>query len=415
MCEYLRDFSDRMEGTEVGMELALPTPSCNKDGNYEPIICTKKTIRVTRAEQRRILEEKNVRQMRMLISKSIPLSSRNKRSNDENHTLDEQTMSELSKCPVYRCIGCEFGYVYAEDGCVTCECLKNKDPPANCTQLNCLECESGYKRDNNGCETCNCRSEIYTKRDEENCPLLNCAPCENGHKIDLNGCKLCQCLSTFNKTMDILKESDCPLYKCVPCEHGYQIDSNGCQTCDCAAAPNTTKSLGCPLYKCVPCEYGYEIDSNGCQTCNCTSAPNKTKRDINSENLKLVKVSDEHSSTEQLDVKNLIKYLRQNILARSENSEANYMAEILSRKLLSQVVQERSAKVIDTNTFGRQSLSEDINKNGKPLITTQPKILPATDSLYVEIEVDECFCVDGFGTEIPMSRGDNVTVTDCKK
>lgn len=485
VCEYLRDFSDRMEGTEDGMELALPTPACNKDGNYEPIICTKKTIRVTQAQQRRILEEKNVRQMRMLLSQQS-LPSKIKRSADESRSDDEQLMHELSKCPVYRCRGCEFGYVYGDDGCITCECLKSSEPPANCTLLNCLQCVSGYKRDSTGCSTCNCVNEIYTKRDENNCPLLNCASCEHGHKTDSNDCQLCECLPAFNKTMDIFKESDCPLFKCVPCDHGYSIDVNGCLTCDCLPAPSVTEcslvncqnctfgykyddkgcntcecqeteypkaSADCPTMKCVacypsehkrdergcltcdcvddsvviedsnechikrckPCKNGYQIIENGCKSCDCIA--DKTKRDLSNENLKLVKVSDDRNehSAEQLDVKNLMKYLRQNILARSENSEANYMAEILSRKLLSQVVQERSAKVIDTNAFGGQNLNQAIDKNDKAVTHQQSKILPSNDNPYVDVEIEECFCVDGFGTEIPRSRGQNVTLSDCQK
>lgn len=256
VCEYLQSFPDRMEGTEEGMVLALPTPSCSKDGAYEPVICIRKKLMVTRAEQRKIIERNNIRQMKALLR-----------------------------------------------------------------------------------------------------------------------------------------------------------------------APRQLDTRECPLYKCVPCPNGYETE-NGCQTCKCKAENVRAKRDT--ENLRLHQVS-QTTDDNPLDVKNIIKYLKQNMMAHPQNGEANYLAEILSRKLLNQVVQERNAKVIDFGTpnaqnvdgsMGGKSKTEKtkakIAEKGQPASST-PLPQQSRNNELVEVEVDECWCVDGFGTEIPESRGYNVTQRSCQE
>lgn len=80
VCEYLRDFSDRMEGTEAGMALALPTPTCTDDGHFEPRLCRRRTVHVTRAQRTCMLEEQNVRDMRALLQQKPARSPRSPRS-----------------------------------------------------------------------------------------------------------------------------------------------------------------------------------------------------------------------------------------------------------------------------------------------------------------------------------------------
>lgn len=77
MCEYLRDFSKRMEGTEKGMQLAISPPVCTSEGNFRERQCKLRKLMVTRAEHRKILEENTIRKMRMLLqSTDVPTRSK---------------------------------------------------------------------------------------------------------------------------------------------------------------------------------------------------------------------------------------------------------------------------------------------------------------------------------------------------
>lgn len=40
MCEYLRDFNEKMEGTHDGMKLALPTAECFSNGSFVAQQCS---------------------------------------------------------------------------------------------------------------------------------------------------------------------------------------------------------------------------------------------------------------------------------------------------------------------------------------------------------------------------------------
>lgn len=106
VCEYLRDFSDRMEGTEVGMSLALKPPRCNADGSFVSMQCQLKRVALTKAEQKKVLEQNNIREMRKL------LGSRRKREvqtlklvrvdqNPENVNTEAQRVVDFLKKKIF--------------------------------------------------------------------------------------------------------------------------------------------------------------------------------------------------------------------------------------------------------------------------------------------------------------------------
>lgn len=455
------------------MVLALPTPSCHKDGSFEARICTKKTIQLTRAQQRQMLEQNNVREMRTLLQGSAQqrLQVEHNKTKREVTCVDEACSSQcehgykrdangcftcdcqeachgtaicpldcaeyngfetepdgcrsckcapmdyqpLKECPyMAKCRQCELGHIFDERGCNTCECQKVKYPSHNCPKLDCGANgeENFQRRDRNGCLTCSESNQTALVQSAEHCTPKRCYPCLFGYRISHeDGCETCQCRDSPKA---ISKPIICPAASCaMSCPFGLKYDHNGCEVCACQETEYPTR--GCPTMKCQECpSSGHKRDQHGCLTCNCINEHvlERERREASAENLRLAKVE---PMSEPLDVKSLIHYLRQN--ARSNNQEASYMAEILSRKLLSQMqVQERSAKVIDNQDFTAsvQSLDRGSAKvhNRQHVLGARPTHQKLASDL-VDVEVEECFCVDGFGTEIPRSRGSNVTLDSC--
>ncbi|CAG4931182.1 unnamed protein product [Parnassius apollo] len=138
MCEYLRDFDEKMEGTVDGMKLALPPPTCGADGAY--------TARQCSAGRCWCVDS---------FGTEIPDTSTNNAS-----LIDcEKVRSELSCLELTCRMGCDYGFELGASRCPTCRC---RDP---CAGVQCprgracalvdVACDADYCPPVPACESCN--------------------------------------------------------------------------------------------------------------------------------------------------------------------------------------------------------------------------------------------------------------------
>ncbi|CAG9789094.1 unnamed protein product [Diatraea saccharalis] len=199
MCEYLRDFDEKMEGTVDGMKLALPPPSCQSDGSFAPQQCANGRCWCVDS-----------------FGTEIPETSTNNASSvDCDKALALHTAAESGSPPSWTWVPtCKDDGSYETVQCKgtdkTCWCVDsagneiagtrtsnstpNCNKPAECPAAGCNEeeiCVHGRELDSKGCPTCVCRdpcSEAKCREDEtcelvpldcegEFCPpLARCAP-----------------------------------------------------------------------------------------------------------------------------------------------------------------------------------------------------------------------------------------------
>ncbi|XP_050296435.1 kielin/chordin-like protein [Anthonomus grandis grandis] len=289
MCEYLREFSESMEGTREGMALALPTPECDLAGNYLSTQCDPKSEECWCVDN---------------YGTEIPRS----RTGDNSTDCDE--LRKSLDCLDLTCrMGCEYGFVLSkETSCPTCQCRDpcsgvtcNEDEQCQLVEVSCkdhycppvpaclpkkvgqcpylvpaasptcdfecnsdLACNGTMRCCSNGCGTQCIEPLLYTacqhqrtlaqhQAHESGMPagkvyIPTCTEdgsyskkqCHPGTKecwcVDDHGFEISQTRSRFNNlTCDPAPESDkCPQVDCADeCEHGFIMDREGCRTCEC--------------------------------------------------------------------------------------------------------------------------------------------------------------------------------------
>ena len=126
MCEYIRDFSDKMEGTREGMKLALPPPKCYLNGSYAATQCANGECWCVDS-----------------FGTEIP------NTKTRGPTACEALREELGCLDLTCRLGCDYGFELDRDTrCPLCECRNPCDgvtcTPGESCQMVEVNCEGEY-------------------------------------------------------------------------------------------------------------------------------------------------------------------------------------------------------------------------------------------------------------------------------
>ncbi|XP_063831607.1 neurogenic locus notch homolog protein 1 [Ostrinia nubilalis] len=285
MCEYLRDFDEKMEGTVDGMKLALPPPTCNPDGSFSTQQCAKGRCWCVDS-----------------FGTEIPRTSGHNAS-----SVDCDKLREELDCLDMTCrMGCDYGFEIGANRCPTCRC---RDP---CAGVTCpadracavvdVACDADYCPPVPAC----------LPRKPGQCPYLvpsngacewscrNDAECGPAERCCATGCGTActkaehqsACQQRRALALHMAAESGSPpSWTWVPeCQEDGTYASVQCRgadkTCWCVDAagiempgtrttnstPNCDAPSECPDPGCNEdevCAHGRELDAKGCPTCEC--------------------------------------------------------------------------------------------------------------------------------------------------
>lgn len=264
MCEYLRDFTERMEGTEEGMTLAITAPTCKSDGLYEAMQCRRKMVQVKASEEKRLLEDKSIREMRKLFAESRSIKRKRRSVGSDAKQMersakiidklpsdlaDQSLISKTRKRRPADMVAIELEECWCVDGFGT-EIPKTRSDNTTidyCNdlreQLECLDvtcrmaCDYGFILDPvTRCPSCECRSPCDGVECGEGheCRIVEVS-CENEYCPPVPACmprKPGQCPYLVPPGYDNLESDSCD-FECrsdYHCDGSKRCCSNGCGT-----------------------------------------------------------------------------------------------------------------------------------------------------------------------------------------
>ncbi|XP_026314824.1 neurogenic locus notch homolog protein 3-like isoform X2 [Hyposmocoma kahamanoa] len=303
MCEYLRDFDEKMEGTVDGMKLALPAPTCKSDGSFTAQQCANGRCWCVDS-----------------FGTEIPETSTNNASD-----VDCDRVRTDLECLDLTCrMGCDYGFELGSNKCPTCKC---RDP---CSGVTCsadractvvdVACDAEYCPPVPAC----------LPRKPGHCPFLvpsngvcewlcrTDAECGHNERCCATGCGTA-CTTTMHQSacqqmrsaaLHTAAESGSPpSWSYIPqCRDDGSYERIQCrrtdQSCWCVdiagneipgtrvtnSTPPCDSPIVCPEPKCEKtCPYGRQLNNNGCPTCHCRD-PCEDAKCRNDETCELVSV-----------------------------------------------------------------------------------------------------------------------------